>query len=195
VTFISATILLLLVMDPVGNAPFFMSCLSDVPRHRQKVIILREGLIAYGVLVAFLLFGRYLLEILHLSEESMRLAGGIVLFLIAIKMVFPTKGGMFGETPDGEPFIFPLAIPLIAGPSALATVLLFASQDPDKMLEWVGAVTVASVITTSVLFFSSYLVRFIGMRAMRASERLMGMLLTAIAVEMIVSGIKQSFGL
>lgn len=195
-TLISATILLLLVMDPIGNAPFFLSCLSGIPQARQKVIILREGLIAYAALILFLFFGGLLLRVLHLSEESMQLAGGIVLFLIAIKMVFPpSKGGVFGDTPEGEPFIFPLAIPLIAGPSAMATVLLFASQQPDHMLAWALAVTIASLASTTILYFSSFITRVVGMRAMRASERLMGMLLTAIAVQMIVSGIKQSFNL
>ena len=120
----AAATLLFLVMDPLGNIPLFLSVLKQVPEERRRLVLRRELLIAYVVLLMFLLLGPYILTFLQVSQEAIRIGGGIVLFLIAIKMVFPKEGGLLGKTPDGEPFIVPLAIPLIAGPSSLAMIML-----------------------------------------------------------------------
>src|SRR5690606_20568691 len=123
-TIASAAILLFLILDPLGNIPVFLSLLRGMPAHRQRVVLVREMLIALGVLMAFLWGGKYALELMHLRQESVSIAGGIVLFLIGIRMIFPPPEGLMGELPGGEPFIVPMAIPLVAGPSGMAAVML-----------------------------------------------------------------------
>jgi multiple antibiotic resistance protein len=192
-TIISAVILLFLVMDPMGNIPLFLTALKDVEETRRRTIVLRELGFALVVLVIFLFSGRYLLELLQITESSLSIAGGIILFLIAIKMIFPVMGGMFGDLPGGEPFIVPLAIPLVAGPSALATVLLLAAREPHRWFDWLLALVVAWFISAVILLFSTGLHRILGHRGVVALERLMGMILTTVAVEMFLNGIDQFF--
>jgi len=140
---LSATVLLFLVIDPFGNAPFFLCVLQEVAPERHKKIIIRELFIALGVLVIFLLFGHHLLAFLHISKPSLSIAGGIVLFLIAIRMIFGTLQKAFEGDPEGEPFIVPLAIPSVAGPSAIATLLLFMAREPSKWPVWLLALIIA----------------------------------------------------
>jgi len=132
----SAALLLFLIMDPLGNVPLFLSLLKDLPPRRRRVVLARELLIALGVLFAFLFGGRWILELLQLKQEAVSIAGGIILFLIGIKMIFPSPEGLFGETPGGEPFIVPMAIPLVAGPSTVAVLLLLGGQDPGDVSRW-----------------------------------------------------------
>ncbi len=186
----SATILLILVIDPFGNVPLVVAALKNVAPERRVRVVLRECAAAYVILVAFMLGGRTFLQWLHLSEESLTIAGGIILFLIAIRMVFPRPEGVFGDPPGTEPFLVPLAIPSIAGPSALATVMLMASRDPVHMTTWVIALTVAMAVTTLVLLAAQRLQDVVGERAIQAFERLMGLVLTAIAVEMLLNGVR-----
>ena len=136
---VSASILLLLVIDPFGNVPLVVATMQAVPRERRVVVVLRECLIAYALLLAFLFGGHAFLALMRLSETSLSIAGGVILFLIALRMVFsrPTEG-VFGDAPGGEPLIVPLAIPAIAGPSAMATVMLMASRDPGHIGTWVA---------------------------------------------------------
>ena len=187
---LSAAILLLLVIDPFGNVPLVVSTLQSVPRERRARVVLRECLIAYAVLLAFLLGGHTFLALMHLSETSLSIAGGVILFLIALRMVFSHPEGVFGDSMGAEPFIVPLAIPAIAGPSALATVMLMGSRDPDQLGAWAAALTGAMAVTTLVLLAADRLQRLLGERAVRAFERLMGLVLTAVAVEMLLGGIK-----
>ncbi len=189
-TFLSATILLLLVTDPLGNIPIFVSALRSVPPHRKAFVILRECLIAFAILLLFMVFGNRFMDALGLSDVSLQIGGGVILFLIALRMVFPVPEGIFGTTPAGEPFIVPLAIPAIAGPSALATVLLLVSRDPGRLFEWVGALSVALATVAVVLVFADKLQRRLGERVVIAFERLMGLVLIAIAVEMILKGLR-----
>ncbi|MCF7804567.1 MAG: NAAT family transporter [Candidatus Marinimicrobia bacterium] len=190
-TIYSAAILLFLVMDPLGNIPVFMSVLKDVEEKRRKWIILREAVIAFGVLCLFLVFGRPILNLLQISEPSLGIAGGVILFIISIKMIFPPQEGVFGASADREPLIVPLAIPLIAGPSAIATVMLFASRDPGRMFDWFLALFSAWVISTIILFSSGVLRHIFRRRGLAAIERLMGMILTAISIQMLLNGIEQ----
>jgi small neutral amino acid transporter SnatA (MarC family) len=190
----SATILLILVIDPFGNVPLVVSALKNVAPERRARVVLRECVAAYVILLAFMIGGRTFLHWLHLTEESLTIAGGIILFLIAIRMVFPRPEGIFGDPPGGEPFLVPLAIPSIAGPSALATVMLMASRDPAKIGSWVIALTVAMVATTVVLALADRLQRWLGERAVLAFERLMGLVLTALAVEMLLGGLRTFVG-
>ncbi|MEO8739563.1 MAG: MarC family protein [Casimicrobiaceae bacterium] len=187
----SAAVLLLLVMDPFGNVPLVVSTLRAVPIERRLRVVLRECLIAYGVLLAFLFGGHTFLKLMHLSDISLSIAGGVILFLIALKMVFSRKPeATAGDAVGGEPFIVPLAIPAIAGPSAMATVMLMVSRDPGHRISWVLALTGAMVVTTLVLLCADRLQRLLGERVVQAFERLMGLVLTALAVEMLLGGIK-----
>ncbi|MCC8403429.1 NAAT family transporter [Paraburkholderia sp. MMS20-SJTN17] len=190
-TFLSATVLLILITDPLGNIPIFISCLRGVAAERRTVVILREVAIAFAILLVFMVLGQGFLRMMSLSDQSLRIGGGIVLFLIALRMVFPHPDGPFGgDASGGEPLIVPLAIPALAGPSALATVMLLTSQAPAKMYEWVGALTVTMIICAIVLMLAERIQGWLGERVMTAFERLMGLVLVAISVEMILGGIR-----
>ena len=188
-TILSAALLLFLILDPLGNVPVFLSVLKPLPPHRQRVVLVRELLIALGVLMAFLWGGKYALELMHLRQESVSIAGGIVLFLIGIRMIFPPPEGLMGELPDGEPFIVPMAIPLVAGPSGMAAVMLLGSQEPARMGDWMLALTIAWAATALILFSATYLKKWLGVRVLTAIERLMGMVIVAISVQMLLDGI------
>jgi multiple antibiotic resistance protein len=188
-TTLSAALLLFLILDPLGNIPVFLSLLTPLPGKRRRWVLIRELLIALGVLFGFLWAGRYVLEAMHLRQESVSIAGGIVLFLIGLKMIFPSPEGMFGDSEGAEPFIVPMAIPLIAGPSGMAMVMLLSTQYPDRMGDWSLALTVAWLGTAVILFSATYLYKLLGKPVLVALERLMGMLLVAISVQMLLDGI------
>jgi MarC family membrane protein len=189
-SFVSAVVILVLVMDPIGNIPFFASVLAQVEPQRRLRVIARECAIALLVLLAFVLFGRGLLGLFGISDSSLTIAGGVILFLIALRMVFRHPEGLFGDALHGEPFIVPLAIPALAGPAAIATVVLQVSGAPGRMLEWLAAVATAMLVTLIVLVAADRLARLLGERTLTALERLMGLVLTAIAVEMLLRGIR-----
>ena len=188
-TFASATILLLLITDPVGNIPIFAQALRDVPPKRRKFIIMREILIAYMVLLGFMFVGEAFMRTMNLSEISLQMAGGVVMFLIALRMIFPPAPT---EVPPmvGEPLIVPLAIPSVAGPSALATVMLLVSQAPERRLEWIAALTLTMVLGAAILLLAERIQRLVGERVVTAMERLMGLILVAISVEMMIRATK-----
>ncbi|WP_133819085.1 YhgN family NAAT transporter [Tahibacter aquaticus] len=187
---VSAGILLFLIMDPLGNIPVFLSLLKGVAPERRRLVLLRELLIALVVLFAFLLGGQYILKVLQLKQESVSIAGGIILFLIGVKMVFPPKeGGIFGDTQGGEPFIVPMAIPGVAGPSAMAALLLLTNTQPGKLPQWALALFAAWFVTALILWSATYLYRLLGESVLTALERLMGMILIALSVQMLLDGI------
>ena len=198
--FVSAVVLLLLVTDPWGNVPLVPSLVAGcAPERRRWVIvrecliafvILRECAIAFALLMAFMVGGRKFLEVMHLSETSLSIAGGVILFLISIRMVFGSPEGIWGDVAKGEPFIVPLAVPFIAGPSALATVMLMATRDPSRIGMWAAAITVTMAIVTVILVFAEKIRVVLGEKAVIAIERLAGLILTAIAVEMLLGGIR-----
>ena len=181
-------ITLLLIMDPLGNIPPFMSALKKVEAGRRRKVLLREILIAYGVLLTFLFAGKYILRLLSLQEETISIAGGIVLFLIALRMVFPREEPA-RDTLRGEPLIVPLAIPLIAGPSTLAALLLLQQSSPNSTLQLFLALTLAWFVTAVILLSSTILYRLLRERGLIALERLMGMLLVMLAVQMFINGV------
>jgi multiple antibiotic resistance protein len=185
---VSATITLFLVMDPIGNIPFFLSTLRKVAPERQRRVLMRELLIAYGALLLFLACGRSFIDLIHLRSESISIAGGIILFLIAVRMVFPSDGPARDEL-EGEPFVVPLAIPGVAGPSALATVLLLSNNRPGSFLIGAGALTAAWIASSIVLIASPLFLRLLSERGLIAMERLMGMILVAVSVQMFLDGI------
>jgi MarC family membrane protein len=188
-TIASAALLLFLILDPLGNIPVLLSLLRSLPPRRQRVVLAREMLIALVVLMLFLWGGRYALELMHLRQESVSIAGGIVLFLIGLRMIFPPPEGLMGELPEGEPFIVPMAIPLVAGPSGMAAVMLMGSQEPTRMGAWSLALMIAWVATAAILFSSPYLYKWLGSRVLTAIERLMGMVIVAISVQMFLDGL------
>jgi len=195
-TFLSATILLIVITDPLGNTPLFISALRKVKPERRLLVISRECAIAFVTLLVFLLFGRQLLGFLHLRAETLKVAGGVILLLIAINMIFPGSGAKLGggEDESGEPFIVPVAIPLISGPSAMVTAILIGASDPGRMLEWVGALALTMLVTFVVFLASTRLERILGRHAIAAIERLMGLVLTAVAVDMLLTGMASYIG-
>lgn len=193
-TTVSAAILLFLILDPLGNVPVFLSLLKTLPPRRQRVVLARELLIALGVLLLFLFAGKAILAAMHIRQESVSIAGGIVLFLIGLRMIFPPPEGVLGELPEGEPFIVPMAIPMIAGPSGMAAVILMASSEPDRLGDWVLALVIAWLGTAAILFSATYLYRYLGSRVLTAVERLMGMLLVALSVQMFLDGVGAYLG-
>ena len=188
-TFASATILLLLITDPVGNIPVFANALKHVAPERRARVILREILIAFFLLLTFMFVGEGFLRVMNLSELSLQIGGGVILFLIALRMVFPPPAAEEAEILT-EPLIVPLAIPAIAGPSALATVLLLVSQQPERRLEWIAALCVTMVISAVVLVSAERIQRIVGPRLVTAVERLMGLVLVSVAIEMMLRGAK-----
>ncbi len=189
---LSAAILLFLVMDPLGNVPLFLSVLDGVAPERRQRVLVRELLLALLFLGAFLGFGGALLSLLGIRQESLSIAGGIIVFLIALKMIFPSpSGGSADHELEGEPLVVPLAVPLVAGPSAFATLLLLgqgATGLPQGQLAI--ALLIAWGASAAILLASGVLRRILGKRGLIAIERLMGMLLVALAVQMFLDGVK-----
>lgn len=197
-TLLAATVLLFLVMDAFGNVPVFLSVLAPVAPEQRRRVIARELLFALAFLLGFLFAGRYLLDAIGLTEDALTIAGGIILFLIALKMVFPPPGGAWAvdmEEGGEEPFLVPLAVPFIAGPSVLASVLFVMSSDPARWPEWLAAVLLAWAGTGAILLLAPDLARVLKRRGLVAIERLMGMVLTAIATKMVLDGVGRFFGL
>jgi len=188
-TFASATILLILITDPVGNIPIFANALKHVAPERRARVILREILIAFFLLLTFMFVGEGFLKVMNLSELSLQIGGGVILFLIALRMVFPPPATLEPEIFE-EPLIVPLAVPAIAGPSALATVLLLVSQQPERRLDWIAALCVTMLISAVVLVSAERIQRLIGSRLVVAVERLMGLVLVSVAIEMMLRGAK-----
>ncbi|PJE78652.1 hypothetical protein CI610_02408 [invertebrate metagenome] len=186
----SVAILLFLIMDPLGNLPVFIAVLKGVPEERRTKILFREMLIALIILLVFVFAGENILQVLHLKQESVGIAGGIILFMIAIKMIFPTASGAAGDVLDEEPFIVPLATPLVAGPSILAALILSAHQYPGEEWKLVTAVVSAWAVTALILMFSNPVMKLIGHRGVIALERLMGMVLVMLSIQMLLDALK-----
>ena len=194
---IGAFVLLFVVMDPLGNIPIFVSVLDHVRPERRYRVLARELIIALVILFAFLFGGQYLLAALHLSQYSVSVAGGIILFLIALKMIFPVPRQMRDDDEpddDEEPFLVPLAVPMVAGPSAMAILLLLATRHPDRLGLWSLALFLAWAATAIILAAAPLIKHVLGKRGLIAVERLMGMLLVAIAVQMFLEGVTEFLG-
>ena len=190
-TVLSAVITLILVMDPFGGIPVFLSLLKHSPARRRKIIILREMALALAILVLFLFFGKFILSGLHISQPALNISGGVILFLIALRMIFPRRTKEEGSGESEEPILVPLAVPLVAGPSTLATVMLLATGYPDAILSWMFALLIAWSAALLVLLSGDLLRKLLGNRVLQAIERLMGMILTTMAVQMLLSGVRE----
>ena len=195
-TFSSILILFFLVMDPLGNLPVFITTLENLPPKRYGAVVLRESLIALGVLLLFFFCGGKILEFFHISKASLELSGGIILFLIAIKLIFSTPAEQMQRqnNPAHEPFIVPLAIPLFAGPGSMSTAILLGGKSGSLFAEALALICAWSICTL-ILLSGRYAGKFLGTKVLAAMESLMGLLLTTLALEMIISGIKQAFHL
>jgi MarC family membrane protein len=189
-SFFQTFILLLLVTDPFGNVPLFVAALKDVDPVRRPRIVLRECAIAFLLLLVFMFFGRHFLAALQLTDISLRIGGSVILLIIAIRMIFPHPDGVLGRSEGGEPFIVPLAIPALAGPSALATVLLFTSNNVEDVMVHVAALAAVGVVWLAVFLAAERLQKALGAQVMTAFERLMGLILTAMSIEMLLGGIR-----
>ena len=185
----SAAIMLFLIMDPLGNLPIFMSILKTIEPKRRKIVLARELLFSLAIMMLFLFSGQAILDFLSVKQETVSIAGGIILFLIAIRMIFPQPGGTAVSATDEEPFLVPLAIPMVAGPSVLAALILLSNQDPARMTDWTLALLSSWFVSAAILMFSGTLHRLLGERGLTAVERLMGMILIMIAIQMFLDGV------
>ncbi|MCO4754655.1 MAG: YhgN family NAAT transporter [Bacteriovoracaceae bacterium] len=189
----TAAVTLFLIMDPLGNLPLLISALKKVPEERKTKVVIRELILSIIIMLLFLFAGESILTFLNLRQESVGIAGGIILFLIAIKMIFPVSHSE--EFRQDEPFLVPIAIPMIAGPSILAALLLLTNEDPNRMLDWSIALIAAWLASALILLFSKKIQALLGDRGLVALERLMGMVLVMVAVQMLLDGIGVYFKL
>ena len=185
----AAAATLFFIMDPLGNTPVFNSILSRFDRKQRSLIIARELIFALIILLTFLFAGTAILDFLGLSQPSLNIAGGLLLFIIALRMIFPRSSAEESDL-DADPFIVPLAMPMVAGPSAIAILLLLSSSQPERIWEWCFALILAWAATTAILIASPFLMRILGVRGLRALERLMGMLLVLLATQMLLNGVR-----
>ena len=191
----AVAITLFLIMDPLGNIPVFLSVLKNVPESRRLKVLARELLIALVIMLGFLFSGPALLKALSLSREAVSIGGGLVLMIIAIRMIFPSRGGVMGaDEDDSEPLVVPLAVPMIAGPSVLATLVLIVETDPNREIDWLMALGAAWFASAMILMCSNFLYRVLGARGLKAIERLMGMILISISVQMLLDGFRSYLG-
>ena len=189
----SAMLTLFLIMDPLGNLPIVVAILKNIKAERRMKVLVRELLLSLVILLLFLYGGQAFLSVLGVKEEAVSIAGGIILFLIALRMIFPQEGGVIGLKEGEEPFLFPLAVPMIAGPSILAALILLANQQPGQMMDWTLALLGAWLVSSAILLFAPALHRVLGERGLTAMERLMGMILVIISVQMLLNGIGHYF--
>ncbi len=185
---INTAVVFFLIMDPLGNVPLFLAVLKDVDATRHLRITIRELCIAYVALLVYLFAGRYVLDFLNLSQAAISISGGIILFIIAMRMIFPSKNGVFGDTDDGEPLIVPLAIPAVAGPSILAVLMLMTQTKP--LIDLSASITLAWICTAVILLAATPLHKILGRRGLSAIERLMGMILVMMSVQMMLNALQ-----
>ncbi|MFA3791510.1 YhgN family NAAT transporter [Aliiglaciecola sp. SL4] len=191
----SAAVMLFLIMDPLGNLPIFMSILKSIEPKRRRKVLARELILSLLIMFIFLFSGQAVLDFLNVKQQAVSIAGGIILFLIAIRMIFPNKGSHDDDVSEQEPFIVPLAIPMIAGPSLLAALILLANQDPLRMFDWSLALFSAWAVSASILLFSGVFFKILGERGLIAIERLMGMILIMLSIQMFLDGVGNYFSI
>ncbi len=191
---LSAATMLFLIMDPLGNLPIVLSILKHLDPKRRRIVLVRELFFALAILLLFLFAGQSILSFLHVEPETLSISGGIILFIIAIRMIFPQTGSVTGLAAGEEPFFVPMAIPMIAGPSVIASLLLLSTQHPGQLLELSGAVMIAWGTTFFILMFYNFFHKLLGERGLKAIERLMGLLLVMISTQMFLNGVKSYLG-
>ena len=185
----SAAATLFLVLDAPGNIPVFNAILSKLDHKRRTRVIAREMLIALIILMGFLFIGNSILSFLGLTQSSLNISGGVLLFIISLRMIFPGRH-QYSDEETEDPFIVPIAVPLTAGPSTIAILLFLGSSQPERIWEWCIALIIAWLGSTLLLVLSPRLIAIIGERGSRALERLIGMILVILAVQMLLNGIR-----
>jgi len=197
-TLFTITLILFLIMDPIGNISSFLSQLQDLPHARQRWVILREMGFALAAMVIFYLIGETIFNFLNISEVTLRISSGVILFIVALQILFSNFSSIRANLPKGHPFVIPLAIPLIAGPTLLATIMLYAHLSTDMSPIFWGlelptillAIIVSWLAALVVLMFSTELQRLLGDNGLVACEKLMGMILILLAIQRFMEGIK-----
>ncbi len=179
---------LFLIMDPIANSTASLAILRQVPPSRQRRILLRELLIALALMFVFQFLGQRLLDLLDIQQSTLRLAGGFILFIISLKLIFPEERGSL-EPYTRDPFIVPIATPFIAGPSLLAAIMLYAHRDLGPYVLFL-AILLAWVATMAIMLLATKLTELLGERGGRAAERLMGLILILLAVKMLEEGVR-----
>lgn len=187
----TAAVTLFLIMDPLGNVPVFNAVLSRLDQRRRTQVLARELIIALVILVGFLFAGNTILAFLGLTQPSLNIAGGVLLFIISLRMIFPVVADRSEDSEVDEPFIVPLAVPMIAGPSTIAVLLLLSSNQPEQILDWTAALLLAWAGSSALLLASPLIMKVIGVKGSRALERLMGMVLVILATQMLLNGIRE----
>lgn len=186
----SLTVMFLFIMDPVGNIASYLSVMEGVKPQRRNWVLLREIGIAFAIMILFNYIGEFIFNLLKISEVTVRLASGLILFLVAIKILFPSTNGLRNNLPKEEPWIVPLAIPLIAGPSVLATIMLYARLESSQSL-MLGAIILSTLGTLAILASAPYLHRLLNKNGLLALEKLMGMVLVLLGVQRFAEGVQQ----
>jgi multiple antibiotic resistance protein len=188
---LTVSLVLFLIMDPIGNIASFLTMVKGIEPKKQKTIVIREMLIALAFMILFNYIGEYIFVLLDISETTVKIASGVILFIISVQILFPQlRGGMRENIPEEEPFIIPLAIPLIAGPSLLATIMLYAHME-DKLHTMLIAILIAWIAAVIVLLPARFLHRVLGVNGLMACEKLMGMVLVLLAVQRFLDGVSQ----
>ena len=190
---ISTAILLLFILDPFGNVPLLVSILKDVDESKKMPIIIRELSIGLAILILFLFFGEKILDIFGLEQQAVTIAGGIIFFIISLKMIFPDPNGkgIFTTNNEDDLLIVPIAMPMISGPGAIATVILLAKSYPNHISSVLASILLAWVVTSIILILSPQLSKILKQKGLTAMERLMGMLLLMMSVEMFIKGVRE----
>ena len=185
----SIVLILVLIMNPVGSISSFTVNLQAVTTKRKSIVIIREMLIALGLMILFSLIGEEIFKFLQVQESTVRLASGVILFLGGLRILFPPENEQKPTAPVEEPFIVPLAIPNIAGPALLATIMLFSHIMPG-ITTMIFAILVAWGVSFSIVLSSNFLTRVLGSAGLMASERLVGMLLVMLAIQRFMDGVQ-----
>ena len=191
---IGTAVLLMFILDPFGNVPLLLAILKDVDKQKKKFIIIRESVFGLIILLTFFFFGEAFLNIFHLETASVTIAGGVIFFVIALKMIFPGEKGNVALFGVDDPFVVPIAIPLIAGPSALATIMVMTKSYSDHFWALFASVVLAWSLSTFILYMSPFLYKLLKEKGLSALEKLMGMLLLMLAVQMFVDGVRALIG-
>jgi len=188
---VATSVLIFFILDPFGNVPLLLSILKNIDKQRHSKIIIREMLIGLLILLVFLFFGESFLSLFHLETQAITIAGGIIFFVISLKMIFPSPSGenIFTSKED-DPLVVPIAMPMIAGPAALATLLVLAKTNAQHITKLFLSLSIAWLLTSLILLSSPYLYKILKRKGLTALERLMGMLLLIMSVQMFIDGIR-----
>lgn len=191
---LSIAVVLFLIIDPIGTIGAYLALMRDVPPNRKLLVLLRELGFALIAMLAFNYLGEYIFDLLEISPTTVRLASGTILFLIAIRILFPGKHGLRTDLPPGEPFLVPLAIPFIAGPALLATIMLYAHMEASEPI-MLAAILLSTFAAGVVFYIAPFLYRYLGNNGLVALEKLMGMVLILLAIQRFADGLQEFFAL